>query len=146
MNDKPDSPRSTGAGGPANDPGETSVHIPGGVRTDFPDGSHLVEGPDGDKFLVSESGSINGNVPFIRRVQIEDLSRVLSHHIAHVHDTTSHTLHFVGGGVLSYLHLRNGSGMSIKGNNILFRTLPDGVILVCGTYRDDRGSAAQAKE
>lgn len=131
---------------PANVPGETSVHIPGGVRTDFPDGSHLVEGPDGDKFLVSESGSISGNVPFIRRVQIEDLSRVLSYHIAHVHDMTSHTLYFVGGGVLSYLHWRHGNGMSIKGNNILFRTLTDGVILVCGTYRDDRVSAGQVKE
>lgn len=111
------------------------VHIPGGVRTDFPDGSHLVEGPDGDKFLVSESGSINGNVPFIRQVQIEDLSLVLSHHVAHVHNTTSHTLHFVRGGVLSYLHLRNGSGMSIKGNNILFRTLTGGVLVVRGTFR-----------
>jgi hypothetical protein len=28
--------------------------------------------------------------------------------------------------------------MLIKGNNILFRTLPDGVIVVCGTYRDVR--------
>jgi len=78
MNDTPDSPRSTGAGLPADVPGETAVHIPGGVRTDSPDGSHLIEGPNGDKFLVSESGSISGNVPFIRRVQIEDLSRVLS--------------------------------------------------------------------
>ncbi|WP_233874870.1 hypothetical protein [Paraburkholderia adhaesiva] len=134
MNDKPDSSRNTGAGSPPDFPEESVVHIPGAVRTDFPDGSHLVEGPDGDKFLVSESGSINGNLPFIRRVQIEDLSRVLSHHVAHVHDTTSHTLHFVGGGVLSYLHLRNGSGMTLKGNNILFRTLPDGVIVVSGTF------------
>ena len=146
MNEKTEPPRGDGGSIRADVPRESSVSIPGGVRTDFPDGSHLVEGPDGDKFLVSESGSINGNVPFIRRVQIKDLSRVLSHHIAHVHDTTSHTLHFVGGGVLSYLHMRNGSGMSIKGNNILFRTLPDGVILVCGTYRDDRGSAVQVKE
>ncbi|MFM0652920.1 hypothetical protein [Paraburkholderia sediminicola] len=140
MNDKTYLPQADGAPPSADVPGTSPVRIPRSLRTDFPDGSHLVEGPDGDKFLVSESGSITGNVPFIRRVQIEDLSRVLSHHIAHVHDTTSHTLHFVGGGVLSYLHWRNGGGMSIKGNNILFRTLPDGVIVVCGTFRDERGS------
>ncbi|MFL9998495.1 hypothetical protein PQR34_45180 [Paraburkholderia sediminicola] len=146
MNDKIGSLPGEATPFPANVPGETSVHIPGGVRTDFPDGSHLVEGPDGGRHLVSASGCISGNVPFIRQVQIEDLSKVLRHHIAHVHDTTSHTLHFVGGGVLSYLHQRNGRGMSIEANNILIRTLPDGVIVACGTLRDKGGSAVPAKD
>lgn len=61
---------------------------------------------------------------------------MLSHRVAHVHDTTSHPLHFIGGGVLSYLHWRNGTGMSTKANNVLFRTLPDGVIVVSGTFGD----------
>jgi hypothetical protein len=78
----------------------------------------------------------------IRRVQIEDLSRVLRHEITQTFETTSHTLHFAGGGVFSYLHRRNGSGMSIESRNILFGTLADGVIVVCGTCRDERESAS----
>lgn len=118
---------------PAGVPVRTFVDIPGGMRTDFPDGSHLVEGPEGDKYLVSEAGDITATVPEIRRVQIDDLSLVLRHEIAHVHETTSHTLHFAGGGVFSYLHHRNGGGMSIQANRVLFRTLPGGVIIVCST-------------
>ena len=118
---------------PVNVPSETSVHIPGGVHTDFPDGSHLVEGPDGDRYLVSESGDINATLPIIRRVQIDDLSQVVSHQIAQVHDTTSHTLHFAGGGVFSYLHHRDGRGMSIHGRQIVCRPLAGGVIMVCGS-------------
>ncbi|KVO33806.1 hypothetical protein WJ85_08535 [Burkholderia ubonensis] len=121
----------------ANAPAQSFVDIPGGTRTDFPDGSHLVEGPEGDRYIVSESGDINATVPEIRRVQIDDLSLILRHEIAHVHETTSHTLHFVGGGVFSYLHHRDGHGMSIQANRIVFRTLPGGVIVVCGTASRD---------
>ncbi|EDT39141.1 hypothetical protein [Burkholderia ambifaria] len=118
---------------PATAPATSSVDIPGGKRIDFPNGSHLVEGPGGDKYLVSESGDISATVPEIRKVQVDDLAQVLRHEIVHVHRTTSHTLHFVGGGVFSYLHHRDGSGMSIQANRIVFRTLPGAVIAVSGT-------------
>ncbi|RQR52924.1 hypothetical protein DIE19_27420 [Burkholderia sp. Bp9126] len=117
-------------------PARSPVDIPGGKRIDFPDGSHLVEGPEGDKYLVSESGDISATVPEIRQVRIDDLAQVLRHEITHVHRTTSHTLHFVGGGVFSYLHHRDGSGMSIHANRIAFRTLPGAVIAVIGTAPD----------
>ncbi|CAM2197973.1 protein of unknown function [Paraburkholderia kururiensis] len=81
---------------PTGTPVQTVVDIPGSTRTDFPDGSHLVEGPEGDKYLVSEAGDITATVPEIRRIQIDDLSLVLRHEIVHVHETTSHTLHFAG--------------------------------------------------
>ena len=112
---------------------QSFVDIPGSTRTDFPDGSHLVEGPEGDKYLVSEAGDINATVPEIRQVQIDDLSQVQRHEIAHVHETISHTLHFIGGGVFSFLHHRDGRGMSVQAKRVLFRTLPGGVIIVCGT-------------
>ena len=83
MNDKPDTPPGNRASLPASIPDQASVRIPGGVRTDFPDGSYLVDGPDGDRYLVSASGSISANVPCIRRVQIEDLSQVLSQRVAY---------------------------------------------------------------
>jgi len=119
----------------------TVVDIPGGVRTDFPNGSYLIEGPDGSKYLVSESGEISITMPMIRRVQIGDLAQVVRHDIAVVYDTISHTLHFAGGGVFSYLHKRDGDSMSIQSHNIRMRTLPDGVLVVCGTYNDARADA-----
>ncbi|OXI87194.1 hypothetical protein CFB40_16090 [Burkholderia sp. AU31652] len=121
---------------PATTPAISSVDIPGGKRTDFPNGSHVVEGPAGDKYLVSESGDISATIPAIRQVQIDDIALVLRHEIMHVHRTTSHTLHFVGGGVFSYLHHHDGSGMSIEANCIEFRTLPGDVIAVRGTARN----------
>ncbi|MGT0244776.1 hypothetical protein [Burkholderia pyrrocinia] len=129
-------------GPPAIVPVGPYVDIPGSTRTDFPDGSHLIEGPEGDRYLVSESGEINATVPEIRRVQIDDLSLILRHEIAHVHETTSHTLHFVGGGVFSYLHHRDGRGMSIHANRIVFRTRPGGVIAVCGSAPSNAPSKA----
>ena len=137
MNDKRNPLHGSPASLPDHASSMTPVDIPGGVRTDFPDGSHLIESPAGEKYLISELGDISGNVPVIRRVQIEDLSRVLRHEIAQVYETTSHTLHFAGGGVFSYMHRRGGSGISIESRNILFRTLPDGVIIVCGTCREE---------
>jgi hypothetical protein len=51
------------------------IAIPGGVRTDFEDGSHLIESPTGERYLLSGSGAIDGTVPAIRRVQIDDCSK-----------------------------------------------------------------------
>lgn len=116
----------------------TVVDIPGGVRTDFPNGSYLIEGPDGTKYLVSELGEINVTIPVIRRVQLEDLAQVERQVIATVYDTTSHTLHFAGGGAFSFLHKRDGSGMSIQSHKIRMRTLPDGVLVVRGLYLEEQ--------
>jgi hypothetical protein len=109
------------------------VDIRGSTRTDFPDGSYLIEGAPGEKYIVSESGDINGTIPEIRRVQIENLALVVGHEITRTPDMTSHTLYFAGGGIFSYLHYREGRGMSIQAKHIHCRTLPDGVISVFGT-------------
>nr|WP_272907091.1 hypothetical protein [Mycetohabitans sp. B2] len=124
-------------------PRMTFVNLPNSIRTDFPDGSYLVEGPEGDKYLVSESGDISATLVEIRRVQIDDLSQILRHEIVRVHETVSHTLHFAGGGVFSFLHHRDGRGMSIQANRMLCRTLPGGVIVVCGTAAGDNGREAK---
>ncbi|MFP6560600.1 hypothetical protein WJ542_20195 [Paraburkholderia sp. B3] len=111
----------------------TSVRLPGSTRTDFPDGSYLIEGRDGEKIIVSETGAVNAHIPKIERVEIQNLATVLRHEIACTQDTTSHTLHFAGGGVFSYLHHRSGSGMSIQGNCIAIDTRPGGIFVVVGT-------------
>lgn len=134
MKDQPDA--QSGLSRPSMTP--TVVDIPGGVRTNFPNGSYLIDGPDGSKYLVSESGDISVTIPVIRRVQIEDLAQVQRHDTVVVHDTTSHILYFVGGGVFSFLHKRDGSGMSVEGNNIRVRARPDGVLVVFGTSSQDK--------
>ncbi|WP_423759718.1 hypothetical protein [Burkholderia sp. NLJ2] len=113
--------------------GSPDTDIFGYKRMDFPDGSYVFEGPHGEQVLVSESGNMSGNVPAIRRVQIDDLSQVVRHEVVQVHDTISHTVHLVGNGVFGYLHLRNGHGLSIEGRNVAFRICHDGVILVLGS-------------
>ena len=115
-------------------PDGSFVDIPGGKRTDFPDGSQLIEGPDGAKYILSEDGTINGTTPEIRQVQIGDLAQVLRHEVVTTPDTTSHTLHFIGGGVFCFLHRRDGSGMSFQANGINVSTLPDGVFVVFGSF------------
>jgi hypothetical protein len=52
MNDGDQNPMTEQAR-PAGAPVQTVVDIPGSTRTDFPDGSHHVEGPEGDKYLAS---------------------------------------------------------------------------------------------
>lgn len=78
-------------------------------------------------------GNIEGRIPSIHAVAVLDISKVTRHVIAHVYDTISHTLHFVGGGTLSYLHALNGHGYEISGHNITVRVSPDGGVIVLGS-------------
>jgi hypothetical protein len=116
----------------ATGPYGTFIDIPGGKRTEFPDGSQLIEGPNGQKHLLSEDGSINSTVPLIRQVQVGDLAQVTRHEIFNTPDTTSHTLHFIGGGVFSYLHYRNGDGVSFRGNHVMLHEPSEGVFVISG--------------
>ncbi|CAN0640339.1 hypothetical protein BCEP27_180042 [Burkholderia cepacia] len=76
-------------------------------------GSYLFEGPDGEQVLVSESGNMSGNVPAIRRVQIDDLRKVICHEVVQIHDTISHIMHFVESGVFGYLQLAASTGIPV---------------------------------
>lgn len=99
-----------------------------------------MEGSHGEHVLVSESGNMSVNVPAIRRVQIDDLSQLIRHETMQRHDTFSHTVHFVGNGALGYLHLRDGSGLSIEGRSLEFRICQDGVILVLGSATNSKAT------
>jgi hypothetical protein len=109
------------------------IDSPGAKRTDFPDGSYLLETQSGEKYLVSESGDVNAHFPEIKKVGVADLAQVVRHEVVTVHDTTSHTLHLVGGGVFSYLHHRDGKGMSFQSKRILWRSPDAGVLVIDGT-------------
>ncbi|QGS31486.1 hypothetical protein [Cupriavidus metallidurans] len=106
-----------------------------------PDHGSYIDGgytmPTGDGLSVRRlpNGNIEGNVPSIRMLTIADVSQVERHDIAHVYDTVSHTLHFAGGGVLSYMHAVNGRGYEISGRCVHLEASPDGTIVVFGTLR-----------
>lgn len=70
-------------------------------------------------------------------MSIANLALVERHAVSEVYDTVSHTVHFVGGGVLSYLHMRSGRGVELHGWNIQFLTQTDGGISVLGTTEPD---------
>jgi hypothetical protein len=110
-----------------------SVEPPGVVRTFHPDGSYSVVGPSGDHYQVSALGNIEGDVPSILRVRIEDLALVIRHDIVPLYQTVSHTLHFVGGGVFSYLHWHRGTGITVRSRNVMCCKTADGILIVYGT-------------
>lgn len=78
-------------------------------------------------------GNIEGQLPSIRAVTVMDLSKVTRHDIAHVYDTVFHTRHLAGGGVLSYMHVRNGQSVEITGHRFALHVSPDGVVIVLGS-------------
>ncbi|MGF6604874.1 hypothetical protein P3T23_009630 [Paraburkholderia sp. GAS448] len=96
-------------------------------RTDFPDGNYLVDGPDSDRYFVSQSGSISANEPCIRRVQIEDLSQLLSHHVAYA--ALWRWRVFLSASAKRQWHV----------NPCQQDPVPDGLIVVRGTWRADAG-------
>ncbi|GMG92744.1 hypothetical protein SGO26_17800 [Cupriavidus metallidurans] len=114
---------------------ENESYIAGGQRRADPDGGYTVPTGDGLSVRQLPNGNIEGEVPSIRMLTIADVSQVERHDIAHVYDTVSHTLHFAGGGVLSYMHAVNGCGYEISGRCVHLEVSPDGTIVVFGTLR-----------
>lgn len=112
------------------------IDIPGVVRTSYIDGSYLLETPSGGQYEISAAGDIEGDVPTILRVEIENLALVVRHDVTTVFQTISHTMHFVGGGVFSYLHWDDAVGVSFRSEKIMWRMPEDGVFIVCGTALD----------
>jgi hypothetical protein len=120
----------SGSASPGKKRNNPYVNISGCKITDFPDGSQLIEGLEGDKYIIAENGEVSATMPEIRQIQIDSLADVARHDIVTFHDTVSHTLHFAGGGVFSYLHNRNGLGISLEWKRMTIRPLGSGVILV----------------
>lgn len=112
------------------------VHIQDGVRIEHDDGGYTVTNPDGIAVSCGPDGSIDGRLPVIRALSVADISRVTQHNIARVFDTVSHTLHFEGGGVLSYMHSTSGEGYEFSGHNVCVEMNSEGVVIVHGTTPD----------
>lgn len=111
-----------------------AVDCQGGQRMDYPDGSFMVTLPGVATVHCSRDGDIDGRTPAIRAVTIADLSKVVKHSIIRLYDTVSHTVHFAGGGVVSYLHGVDGTGFEFNCRNVVFEISAAGQVLVLGTY------------
>ncbi|AEG71775.1 hypothetical protein [Ralstonia solanacearum] len=116
-------------------PGD-AVYVPNGLRIDHPDGGYTVTNPGGVSLDYQADGSIEGELPMIRSLCVVDISKVVRHDIARVFDTVSHTLHFEGGGVLSYMHGSDGRGYEFSGHKVLVQADKDGHVMVHGTCPD----------
>ncbi|RIJ85172.1 hypothetical protein RSP822_17190 [Ralstonia solanacearum] len=110
-----------------------AVHIQEGVRVEHADGSYTVTHAGGISVSHRADGNIEGKLPVIRALCVADISKVVRHDIARVFDTVSHTLHFEGGGVLSYMHGTNGQGYEFSGHNVHVVADKDGRVTVYGT-------------
>ncbi len=116
-------------------PGD-AVYVPDGLRVDNPDGGYTVTNPNGVSIDCQPDGTIEGQLPVIRTVRVMDISKVVRHDIARVFDTVSHTLHFEGGGVVSYMHARNGRGYEFTGHHVVVEADKDGHVMVHGSCPD----------
>lgn len=101
-----------------------------------PDGSYTVTVPSVATVHVSREDDIDIRTPVIRAVTIADLSKVVEHSITRVYDTVSHTVHFEGGGVASFLHGTDGSGYEFNCRNVVFEIGESGQILLLGTFEE----------
>lgn len=103
------------------------------LRSRNADGSYTVTEPSGERYRVSATGDIDGDIPGIHRVQVQDVALIIRHDVTPVFQTVSHTLHFLGGGVLSYLCWNHAKGITIQTKNIACCKTADGVFIVDGT-------------
>lgn len=108
-----------------------------GQRMDHSDGSFTITLPNVASVHCTRDGDIEGRTPAIRAVIITDLSKVVEHSIARLYDTISHTVHFEGGGVVSYLHGTDGTGYEFNCRNVVFEICETGEVLVIGTFVEE---------
>jgi hypothetical protein len=101
------------------------------------DGSYTVVGSSGERYRVSASGDIDGDFPGFSRVQVQDVALIVRHDVTSIFQTVSHTLHFVGGGLLSYSCWSHATGISIQTKNITCCKTDEGVFIVSGTATID---------
>lgn len=83
------------------------IATPKGFFNITPQLLHFV-GFDGTEHWVHGNGDEEVRLPRLARVEIADLGQVVNHRINHVHQTTSHVIDFVGGGVLTVLYDDHG--------------------------------------
>lgn len=82
---------------------------------------------------AKRDGGIDVELPVVERMEIADLTLVESHHVNRVHETTSHVIHFVGGGIFTCVYDARGTMIEISARHLRKSISPDGVITIFGT-------------
>lgn len=114
-------------------PGSTpyTIVMPMGATVVNAEGARHVQA-NGVVCTLTRDGELTLQMPGNTRVQIDDVSQLLDHTSVRVHQTTSHTMTFVRGGVLSYLVDDAQTVMEAHVKNLKVNTLEAGVLRVIG--------------
>ncbi len=89
----------------------------------------------GAVYRMERGGALHMEVPAVQRMEIADVKQVLSHQINRVYETTSHVIHFVGGGVFSCVYDSQGKMVEMDSRGLRQSSSPDGVITVYGSHK-----------
>lgn len=63
-------------------------------------------------------GNLLVTMPTIRSVGIADLTQVQSHHVNRIAGSTSHVVHFIGGGLLRFAYSEQGKLIELSGRHV----------------------------
>ena len=91
--------------------------------------------PGGGAVHLDAHGNILADLPRIRSVGIADLANVLSHRIVRIVGSTSHHVHFVGGGELRYVYNSRGELIELEAYNMKGSISPDLCVTFSATAR-----------
>jgi len=80
--------------------------------THYVDGSGAMRTPNNTVIERDVSGNFNIYFPSLKRVEIADITAIVSHQINRVLNSTSHVIHFVGGGFFTMAYDQHGNLLS----------------------------------
>ena len=66
----------------------------------------------------NDDGSLLVTMPTIRSVGIADLTQVQSHHVTRIAGSTSHVVHFAGGGLLRFAYSDQGQLIELSARHV----------------------------
>jgi len=75
--------------------------------------------------FTDAQGNITLQVEAIASVGIADLAQVQSHQINHIAGSTSHVVHFTGGGRLCYAYNERGQIIDVSAWHVMLRLGPE---------------------
>ena len=87
---------------------------------------------------INREGGVNIELPVVARMEITDLTQVESHQVNRVHETTSHVIHFIGGGLFTCVYNASGTMIEVSARRLRKSISPDGVITILGTAYSKR--------
>lgn len=76
-----------------------------------------------------DDGNLLMTMPMIRSVGIADLTQVQSHHINRIAGSTSHVVHFIGGGLLRLAYNEHGKLIELSGRHVQGRVSAENEIV-----------------